>query len=125
MAIKLICFDLGSDEDRHITVSSINPGQRVWIRIKPRDTGKSLAERIHYVASYQTRKVTKITTTSGRNIPIDNTPLFDDWDEILNFKNGEPWRVEWVPVESPYIDLISEGKGLMQKLKANFKSSSS
>ncbi|KAI9247078.1 hypothetical protein EDC94DRAFT_366829 [Helicostylum pulchrum] len=112
------------EEDRHITVASVNPEQRVWIRIHPTDTGKMLAERIHIVASYQTRRVTKITTKNGRNIALDNTPLFDDWDEIINFKEGEAWSVDWVPVESPYVDIITEGKEFMKLLKANFKSSS-
>ncbi|KAI7907687.1 uncharacterized protein BX663DRAFT_491732 [Cokeromyces recurvatus] len=113
-----------SEEDRHITVASINPEQRVWIRIHPTDTGKLLAERIHIVASYQTRRVTKITTKTGRNIPLDNTPLFDDWNEILNFKDGEPWTVEWVPIEHPCMDIITEGKEFMRQLKATFKGSS-
>lgn len=106
-------------------MASINPGQRVWIRIHPTDTGKMLAERIHIVASYQTRRVTKITTKHGRNIPLDNTPLFDDWNEIINFKEGEAWTVEWVPIEHPYVDIITEGKEFMKQLKANFKGSSS
>lgn len=83
-----------------------------------------LAERIHVVASYQTRRVTKITTKNGRNIPLDNSPLFDDWNEIISFKEGEAWSVDWVPVESPYVDILTEGKDLMKFLKANFKSSS-
>ncbi|KAI9279863.1 hypothetical protein BY458DRAFT_501871 [Sporodiniella umbellata] len=39
-------------EDRHITVASLTPGRRVWIRIHPGDTGKMLAERIHIVATF-------------------------------------------------------------------------
>lgn len=120
-----IAINIASNtEDRHITVASINPGQRVWIRIHPTDTGKMLAERIHIVASYQTRKVTKITTKHGRNISLDNSPLFDDWNEIINFKEGEAWTVEWVPIEHPYVDIITEGKEFMKQLKANFKGSS-
>ncbi|KAG2200301.1 hypothetical protein INT47_000294 [Mucor saturninus] len=84
-----------SQEDRHITVASIYPDQRVWIRIHPTDTGKILAERIHIIASYQTRRVIKITTKNGRNIALDNSPLFDDWDEIINFVEGESWTVDW------------------------------
>ncbi|GAN03882.1 hypothetical protein MAM1_0050d03338 [Mucor ambiguus] len=114
-----------SDDDRHITVASINPGQRVWIRIHPTDTGKDLAERIHIVASYQTRRVTKITTKQGRQISLDNKPLFEDWNEIINFKEGEQWTVEWVPIEHPYVDIITEGKEFMKQLKANFRGSSS
>ncbi|KAK4513112.1 something about silencing protein 10 [Mucor velutinosus] len=114
-----------SNDDRHITVSSINPGQRVWIRIHPTDTGKDLAERIHIVASYQTRRVTKITTKQGRQISLDNKPLFEDWNEIVNFKEGEQWTVEWVPIEHPYVDIITEGKEFMKQLKANFRGSSS
>lgn len=116
---------LASQEDRHITVASINPGQRVWIRIHPTDTGKILAERIHIVASYQTRRVTKITTKNGRNIPLDSSPLFDDWNEIMNFVEGESWVVDWVPVESPYVDILTEGKEFMKILKANFRGTSS
>ncbi|CAO3646746.1 unnamed protein product [Mucor fragilis] len=114
-----------SEDDRHITVSSINPGQRVWIRIHPTDTGKDLAERIHIVASYQTRRVTKITTKQGRQISLDSKPLFEDWNEIINFKEGEQWTVEWVPIEHPYVDIITEGKEFMKQLKANFRGSSS
>ncbi|KAL7336271.1 hypothetical protein PS15p_201627 [Mucor circinelloides] len=113
-----------SDDDRHITVTSINPGQRVWIRIHPTDTGKDLAERIHIVASYQTRRVTKITTKQGRQISLDNKPLFEDWNEIINFKEGEQWTVEWVPIEHPYVDIITEGKEFMKQLKANFRGAS-
>ncbi|KAI8875440.1 hypothetical protein K501DRAFT_162057, partial [Backusella circina FSU 941] len=80
---------------RHITVASINPGLRAWIRIHPRDTGKSLAERIHVIASYKTQKVIRLTSQSGRPIPLDNTPIFKDWDEIKEFKEGEAWKVEW------------------------------
>lgn len=115
---------IASDDDRHITVSSINPGQRVWIRIHPTDTGKDLAERIHIVASYQTRRVTKITTKQGRQISLDNKPLFEDWNEIINFKEGEQWTVEWVPIEHPYVDIITEGKEFMKQLKANFRGAS-
>ncbi|KAI8645311.1 hypothetical protein BD408DRAFT_429839 [Parasitella parasitica] len=114
-----------TNDDRHITISSISPGQRVWIRIHPTDTGKDLAERIHIVASYQTRRVTKITTKNGRSVPLDNKPVFEDWNEIINFKEGEQWIVEWEPIEHPYVDIITEGKEFMRQLKANFRGSSS
>lgn len=84
-----------------------------------------MAERIHIVASYQTRRVTKITTKNGRNIALDNSPLFDDWNEILNFEEGEAWTVDWVPVESPYIDIITDTKEFMKQLKASFRGTSS
>lgn len=84
-----------------------------------------MAERIHIVASYQTRRVTKIKTKNGRTIPLDNKPLFEDWNEIINFKEGEQWTVEWVPIEHPYVDIITEGKEFMKQLKANFRGSSS
>ncbi|KAG0945699.1 hypothetical protein G6F57_005455 [Rhizopus arrhizus] len=109
-------------EDRHITVASLKPGQRVWIRIHPTDTGKTLAERIHIVASYQTRRVTKITTKNGRNIPLDNTALFEDWNEILLFEEGESWTVEWTFMDHPYLEKLAEGKEWMKQLKASFKS---
>ncbi|CAO3700877.1 unnamed protein product [Rhizopus stolonifer] len=109
-------------EDRHITVASLKPGQRVWIRIHPTDTGKMLAERIHIVATYQTRKVTKITTKNGRNIPLDNTPLFEDWNEIMFFEEGEPWTVELAFMDNPYLEKLAEGKEWMKQLKASFKS---
>ncbi|RCH99541.1 hypothetical protein CU097_011165 [Rhizopus azygosporus] len=105
-------------EDRHITVASVNPGQRVWIRIHPTDTGKTLAERIHIVATYQTRKVTKITTKNGRNIPLDNTPLFADWNEILSFEEGEPWTVEWTYMDHPYLEKLAGGKEWVKHLKS-------
>ncbi|KAI8967687.1 hypothetical protein BDF20DRAFT_917297 [Mycotypha africana] len=114
-----------ASEDRHITVASINPGQRVWIRIQPTDTGKALAERIQVVASYRTRRVTKIISKNGRDIPLNNKPLFDDWNELLNFTDGETWKVEWVPIENPYVDIITEGKEFMKQLKATLRSGTS
>ncbi|KAI8997718.1 hypothetical protein BDB01DRAFT_772148 [Pilobolus umbonatus] len=90
----------------------------MWIPIQPGDTGKVLAERIHELASHRSRKVAKIITRKGRSVPLDNRPVFEDWDEILSHKEGEEWKVEWVPMES-YVDKISEG---MKQLKTNFKS---
>jgi hypothetical protein len=52
--------------------------------------------------------VVRLTTQSGRAIPLDNTPIFKDWDEIKEFKEGEPWKVEWGPMPS-YVDIITEG----------------
>jgi hypothetical protein len=88
------------------------------------DTGKELAERIHIVASYKTQRVIKITTASGRSVPLDNSPVFEDWNEIVAFKEGEAWKVDWGMMNPSYIDIISEGKEFMKQLKANFKSSS-
>lgn len=114
----MFIFYIANKEDRHITVASVNPGQRVWIRIHPTDTGKTLAERIHIVATYQTRKVTKITTKNGRNIPLDNTPLFADWNEILSFEEGEPWTVEWTYMDHPYLEKLAGGKEWVKHLKS-------
>ncbi|KAF7728425.1 hypothetical protein EC973_006103 [Apophysomyces ossiformis] len=107
---------------RHITVPSINEGQRVWIRVHPTDTGKALAQRIHVVATYQTRKILKLQTATGRIVPLDETPVFTDWCEISRLKDGEPWRVEWGLMDNHLIDVLEGGKEFMRSLKATLRS---
>ncbi|KAI8360917.1 hypothetical protein EDC96DRAFT_545353 [Choanephora cucurbitarum] len=80
---------------RHITVTSIYPEQRTWIQIYPTDTGKDLANRIAILASYRTRRVTKMVTPAGKSIAIDRTLVVN---ELSDFNQGEPWRIEWVPL---------------------------
>lgn len=51
------------------------------------------------MATYKTRKILKITTTSGTDVPIDDTPVFEDWNEIEKLQDGAPWKVEWGPMD--------------------------
>lgn len=88
---------------------------RVWIRLNPTDTGKALAQRIHVVATYKSRKILSIKTTSGRVIPLDDTPVFDDWNEIANLEDGAPWEVEWGQKDDPF----SGGRELFKSIKAS------
>ncbi|ORZ01073.1 hypothetical protein BCR43DRAFT_486331 [Syncephalastrum racemosum] len=88
---------------RHITVPSINPGQRVWIRVHPTDTGKTLAQRIHIIATYKSRKITRIVTANDREIPLDDTAVFEDWNEIEKLQDGDPWKVEWGPLDHSFL----------------------
>ncbi|KAI8636359.1 hypothetical protein BD408DRAFT_426279 [Parasitella parasitica] len=80
---------------RQITVQSINSEHRVWIDVLPAETGLSLAEKIHIIATFRTRKIVSITTTSGRKVPLDNRPVFGSWMDMENFEDGERWAVEW------------------------------
>lgn len=84
---------------RHMTMTSIYPGQRAWIPIYPTDTGRVLADRIAILASYRTRRVIKMITHAGKSIPIDHSVI---WDELSGFNESEPWRVEWVPLSHRY-----------------------
>ncbi|KAI8968234.1 hypothetical protein BDF20DRAFT_839356 [Mycotypha africana] len=80
---------------RQITVQSINAEHRAWIDILPSDTGLSLAEKIHIIATFRTKKIVSITTASNRKIPIDNRLVIGSWMEAENFKDGEQWSIEW------------------------------
>ncbi|OAD02186.1 hypothetical protein MUCCIDRAFT_82573 [Mucor lusitanicus CBS 277.49] len=80
---------------RQITVQSINAEHRVWIDVLPSETGLSLAEKIHIIATFRTRKIVSITTASGRKVPLDNRPVFGSWMDMENFVDGERWTVEW------------------------------
>ncbi|KAJ2957670.1 hypothetical protein NQZ79_g6658 [Umbelopsis isabellina] len=87
----------GKSENRHITCKlpkQFTAGHRVWIAVKPSDTGKTLAQRIHVVATFRTMKITGLRTANGRQVPLDNTPVFATWDEIENFQDGELWTFE-------------------------------
>ncbi|KAI8060721.1 hypothetical protein BC940DRAFT_311413 [Gongronella butleri] len=108
-------------DHRHITVPSVIEDQRVWIRVHPTDTGKSLASRIQIVAAYKTRKVTKITSESGRVVPLDDTALFPDWADVMRMKDGAPWKVEWVPVDQ---SLWDGPKEFVRYLKSHLRGSS-
>lgn len=83
------------EKTRQITVQSINKEHRVWIDVLPSETGLSLAEKIHIIATFRTRKIVSITTASGRKVPLDNRPVFGNWVDMDNFENGERWTVEW------------------------------
>ena len=90
---------------------------RVWIRVNPTDTGKTLAQRIHVVATYKSRKILSITTANGRDIPLDDTPVFDDWSEIEKHEDGAPWEVEWGPLDHGF----PGGRQFMKQLKAGLR----
>ncbi|ORX53530.1 hypothetical protein DM01DRAFT_1383558 [Hesseltinella vesiculosa] len=108
-------------DHRHITVPSVIEDQRVWIRVHPTDTGKSLAARIQIVASYKTRKVTKITTDKGRVVPLDDSALFPDWADVMRMTDGTAWKIEWVPVDN---SLWEGPKDLLRFLKTRLRGSS-
>jgi hypothetical protein len=91
---------------RQITVPSINKEHRVWINVDPTETGLTLAEKIHIIATFRTRKILSITTASGRQIPLDHRPIFGSWVDMEKFVDGEPWKVEWGELD----------KGVMDKL---------
>jgi hypothetical protein len=46
------------------------------------------------VATFRTMKITGLRTAHGRQVPLDNTPVFSTWDEIENFQDGELWTFE-------------------------------
>lgn len=90
-------FITEKSENRHITCKlpkHFTAGHRVWIAIKPSDTGKTLAHRIHVVATLRTMKITGIKTAAGRDVPLDNTPVFPTWQDIETFHDGELWTFE-------------------------------
>ncbi|KAF7720851.1 hypothetical protein EC973_005902 [Apophysomyces ossiformis] len=96
--------DQAENKTRQITVQSINKEHRVWINVEPTETGLSLAEKIHIIATFRTRKILSITTASGRQITLDNRPIFGSWMEMENFENGEPWKVEWGELDKGVVD---------------------
>ncbi|KAG0180271.1 hypothetical protein DFQ28_001507 [Apophysomyces sp. BC1034] len=114
--------ETGQETTINKTLPTLPKSQRVWIRVHPTDTGKSLAQRIHVVATYQTRKILKIQTATGRLVPLDETPVFTDWSEVSRLNDGEPWRVEWGLMDNHLIDVFEGGKELMRSLKASLRS---
>ncbi|KAI8377211.1 hypothetical protein EDC96DRAFT_494885 [Choanephora cucurbitarum] len=91
---------------RQITVQSINAEHRVWIDVLPSETGLSLAEKIHVIATFRTRKVVSITTASGRKITLDNRPVFGSWMDMESFQDGERWTVEWRENDRGMVDKL-------------------
>ncbi|KAI8099194.1 uncharacterized protein BX664DRAFT_320624 [Halteromyces radiatus] len=89
---------------RQITVRSVNKEHRVWIDILPTETGISLANKIHRIATFGTRKVLKITTAHGRVIPLDPRPIFGNWMDMNTFEDGEHWQVEWGDLDKSLVD---------------------
>lgn len=89
---------------RQITVQSINVEHRVWIDVLPAETGLSLAEKIHIIATFRTRKIVSITSASGRKVPLDNRPVFGSWMDMENFEDGERWTVEWKENDRGVVD---------------------
>ncbi|KAJ2959866.1 hypothetical protein NQZ79_g4685 [Umbelopsis isabellina] len=95
-----------SGKVRQITVPSINKEHRVWINVDPTETGVSLAEKIHIIATFRTRKILSITTASGRQIPLDHRPIFGSWVDMEKFVDGEPWKVEWGDLDKGVVDKL-------------------
>ncbi|KAI8579770.1 hypothetical protein K450DRAFT_240248 [Umbelopsis ramanniana AG] len=109
-------------ENRHITCKlpkHFTAGHRVWIAIKPSDTGKTLAHRIHVVATLRTMKITGIKTAAGREVPLDNTPVFPTWQEIETFHDGELWTFE--TGGEPENILIQGGKDWFKQIVTNMR----
>lgn len=75
-----------------------------WIKIEPTETGLTLAEKIHTIATFRTRKILKITTAAGRIVPIDNRPVFGSWMDMDNYVDGEEWKVEWGELDKGIVD---------------------
>lgn len=91
---------------RQITVQSINKEHMVWIKIDTTETGLSLANKIHTIATFRTRKIVSITTAAGRTIPLDHRPVFGSWMDMDDFKNGEEWKVEWCELDKGLVDRL-------------------
>ncbi|KAK4514652.1 uncharacterized protein ATC70_002253 [Mucor velutinosus] len=91
---------------RQITVKSINDDYRVWITVEPKETGESIAEKIHVIATFRTRKITSITTASGRQVPLNKTPVFKNWEDMDDFEHGETWTVTWGPLKKSFMDKV-------------------
>ena len=91
---------------RQITVQSINPEHRVWIKIDTTETGLTLAHKIHTIATFRTRKILSITTAAGRSIPLDHRPVFGSWMDMDSFEHGEQWKVEWGDLDKGFVDKI-------------------
>lgn len=91
----------GSDEKqpRRIRVQSVNEMHRVWIDVAPNETGSTLADKIHTIATFRTMKIISITSAKGRDIPLGKQPVFTSWDDLQDFQDGEEWKVKWVPLE--------------------------
>lgn len=78
----------------------------MWINVDPTETGVSLAEKIHIIATFRTRKILSITTASGRQIPLDHRPIFGSWVDMEKFVDGEPWKVEWGDLDKGVVDKL-------------------
>jgi hypothetical protein len=92
---------------RQITVKCITDDYRVWITIEPEETGKSVAKKIESLASFRTRRVTSITTASGRKVALNKNPIFMHWTSIDTFQHGETWTVTWGPLKKPsLVDVV-------------------
>lgn len=106
------------DNIRQITVQSINKEHMVWIKIDTTETGLSLANKIHTIATFRTRKIVSITTAAGRTIPLDHRPVFGSWMDMDDFQNGEEWKVEWCELDKGLVDrLVSKFIQVREKEK--------
>ncbi|KAI9022309.1 hypothetical protein CLU79DRAFT_752152 [Phycomyces nitens] len=113
---------LKSPNERCITVRSVVEGKKAWIKLYPWDTGKKLAERIHSAATYKTQKILSIKIPSGHEIPLDDTPVFNDWSVVEKHQNGAYWDVEWEPIENSLMDTFEGGISYIRSFKQTFKS---
>ncbi|KAJ8659319.1 hypothetical protein O0I10_005034 [Lichtheimia ornata] len=86
-------------QPRRIRVQSVNEMHRVWIDVAPNETGYTLADKIHTIATFRTMKIVSITSAHGRPIPLTKQHVFTSWDDLQGFEDGEEWKVEWVPLE--------------------------
>ncbi|GAN02627.1 hypothetical protein MAM1_0025d02072 [Mucor ambiguus] len=91
---------------RQITVKSINDDYRVWITVEPKETGESIAQKIHAIATFRTRKITSVTTASGRKVPLNKTPVFKNWEDMDDFEHGETWTATWGPLKKSFMDKV-------------------
>lgn len=89
---------------RQITVRSISDEHRVWITIEPKETGISIAKKVHAIATFRTQRILTVTTASGRKIALDKTPVFHSWEDFNNFENGETWDFTYGPLNRSKID---------------------
>ncbi|OAD69003.1 hypothetical protein PHYBLDRAFT_67098 [Phycomyces blakesleeanus NRRL 1555(-)] len=54
---------------------------------------------------YKAQKILGIKTLLGRDIPLDDIPVFSDWSVVEKHQNGFHWEVEWDSVENPMMDV--------------------
>ncbi|OBZ89592.1 Developmental regulator flbA [Choanephora cucurbitarum] len=91
---------------RQIVVKSIDDEHQVWISIDPNETGKSLSKKIFTLASFRSYKVLGIKTASGRQIMLDKTLIFEGWEDMDQFEDGELWDVTWGSRKRSFLDIV-------------------
>ena len=78
----------------------------MWISIDPNETGKSLSKKIFTLASFRSYKVLGIKTASGRQIMLDKTLIFEGWEDMDQFEDGELWDVTWGSRKRSFLDIV-------------------